>query len=111
MISPKFYFRKSCVIALLFLFVSSAAQGQTWEVLLKKAEKQYNKGKYAKVEKALTKLRSKHIAKKYKGDSSLYPLTYIMEARADYAMADFKGMESNLNIALTSLPKWKNGHT
>ncbi|MEQ8583776.1 MAG: CHAT domain-containing tetratricopeptide repeat protein [Marinoscillum sp.] len=111
MISPKIYSCKRCAIALLFLLISSAAIGQTWEVVLKKAEKQYTKGKYAKVEKALKKLRSKHIAKKYKGDSSLYPLTYIMEARADYALADFRGMETNLNTALKTLPKWKNGHT
>jgi len=79
----------------LFIF-STTASAQTWEQMLKKAEKQYAKGKYHKVEKATDKLRKKHIGKKFNADSSLYALTHVMDAKAFLAQAYFKEMNTSL---------------
>lgn len=98
------------VFLVLFALLPFCLQAQTWEVLFKKAEKQIVKGKYHKVEKHVNKLRKKHIAKKYGNDESLIPLTYIMEARANYLQADFEAMHANATKALQDLDKWKVGH-
>lgn len=91
------------VIALL-LFVPS--QAQTWEQVFDKAEKQYAKGKYKKVASKLKKLRKKEVAKKYDNDSTWYGLAYLMEAKADQAMADFPAMEEHLASGLSILSRY-----
>ncbi|MEQ9307725.1 MAG: hypothetical protein RJQ14_27695, partial [Marinoscillum sp.] len=97
--------------AVLAVFIFSiTTQAQTWEVMFKKAEKKYAKGKYHKVQKQIKKLRTKHINKKYSGDSSLYALTYVMEAKADHAMADYSGMRTAIDQALPMLEQYKVGH-
>ncbi|RED91772.1 CHAT domain-containing protein [Marinoscillum furvescens] len=98
------------IALLLFALMPFCLHAQTWEVLFKKAEKQVVKGKYHKVEKHIAKLRKKHIAKKYGNDESLVPLTYVMEAKANYLQADFEAMHRNAATALSELEKWKVGH-
>jgi len=91
--------------------IGLSSQAQTWEVMLKKPEKFYQKGKYHKIEKQVRKLREKKIAKKFGADSSLYPLTYIMEAKGNMARAQYDEMSENIDRALANLPRYKNGHT
>ena len=95
---------------LAFTFLASHTHAQTWEQVFAKAEKQYTKGKYGKVQKQIDKLRTKHITKKYGGDSSLYALTYVMEAKANMALAEYDKMFANIDKSLSKLDKWKNGH-
>ncbi|MFY0606067.1 MAG: CHAT domain-containing protein [Cyclobacteriaceae bacterium] len=64
--------------------------------MLKKADKHYAKGKFNKIEKVTKKLRKKHIVKKFGGDSSLYALTYVMDAKANAARAEYAEMDQNL---------------
>ncbi|WP_421877951.1 CHAT domain-containing protein [Marinoscillum sp.] len=96
------------LIALLLL--SAGSYGQTWEQVFSKAEKQFAKGKYHKVQKQIDKLREKHIKKKYQDDPSLYPLTYVMEAKSRKAMADYDGMSASIEKALTGLDQQEIGH-
>ncbi len=100
------------IISVLFLLVlsSSLSFGQSWEVIFKKAEKKYAKTKYNKVEKKVAKIRKKGIDKKYRGDSSIVPMTYVMAAKANMAMADYQKMNENLAIAGKKLPDAEIGH-
>ncbi|MFT4834974.1 MAG: hypothetical protein ACI8WP_001738, partial [Flavobacteriaceae bacterium] len=97
-------------ILLLIGLSTSLSFGQSWEVVFKKAEKQYLKTKYNKVEKHVVKVQKKGIAKKYRGDSSLLPMTFVMLAKANMAMADYKEMKKNLAIAGRKLPNIEIGH-
>ncbi len=94
----------------LILSIFIDLNAQTWEQVFKKAEKQFAKGKYHKVQKQIDKLRDKHIAKKFGDNPSLYPLTNIVEARANQAMSDYEGMEKMLDQALLKLNQFKVGH-
>ncbi len=89
---------------LLILFIFSlafvfSANAQTWEKMFKKADKHYAKGKYQKIEKITSKLRKKHIAKKFGGDSSLYAFTHVMDAKANAARAEYWQMILDLRKA------------
>ncbi|MEM9895314.1 MAG: hypothetical protein AAF789_02995, partial [Bacteroidota bacterium] len=84
----------------LLLFTAFSATSQTtWDQFLKKAEKQYRKGKYSKVEKITSKLRKKTIAKKFQKDSSLFALTYVMDAKAKQALASYKSRDQSIALA------------
>jgi CHAT domain-containing protein len=90
--------------ALTFVFLlSNFASAQTWEVVLKKAEKQYSKGKFHKVSKFTNKLRDKHLAKKFNNDTTLLPWLTIMEAEAFEAQKDFASMNLRLERAADQL--------
>ena len=99
------------LFTLLAIFIIAfQSNAQTWEQVFSKAEAQFAKGKYTKVQKQIDKLRAKHIAKKYGGDSSLYALTYVMEAKAHQAISNYDLMYKKIDLSLNKLSKWKNGH-
>ncbi|WP_258104465.1 CHAT domain-containing tetratricopeptide repeat protein [Marinoscillum sp. MHG1-6] len=83
------------------------AHAQTWEVVMKKAEKQYVKGKFHKVPKKTNKLRKKHIAKKFANDSTLYAWLDIMDAKSFEAKKEYVDMQRSIDAGLLGLEEFK----
>lgn len=94
------------LLALMIVFSQSVcSQSPTWDVLFRKSEKKFEKGKFHKVEKKLKKLKKKHLVKKYQSDSTLLGMAYILEARAANAMARYDEMDSRIADGLGLLER------
>ncbi len=96
------------LLILFFICPPSLAQAPlaTWDMVFAKAEKQYTKGKFSKVEKKLKKLRGKDLSKKYRSDSTLLGLAYLMEAKAYEGMSEYATMESKVAQGFETLEKY-----
>ncbi len=91
------------VFVVLFSGLSYSSEAQTWDTFFKKSEKLYTKGKFNKIPKSNKKLRSKHIAKKYNNDTTLYVWLDLMDAKAYEAMKDYPKMANKIADASEGL--------
>ncbi|MFY0601246.1 MAG: CHAT domain-containing protein [Cyclobacteriaceae bacterium] len=89
------------------IFTFEASAQTTWEVLFKKAEKNFYKGKFHKVPKDVAKLRTKHIAKKFNNDTTLYAWLTIMEAQAFESQKNYSKMNARIDSAGKQLSEVK----
>lgn len=104
--------KKLAILCFMCLFVRiSVGQSPTWNVLFKKAEKKYEKGKFHKVEKKLKKLKKKNLVKKYNADSTLLGMAFIMEAKAAKSMARFDEMDAKATKGLELLETYNNNNS
>ncbi|MFT6865390.1 MAG: CHAT domain-containing protein [Cyclobacteriaceae bacterium] len=87
----------------LFSFSISKTYGQTWEVVLAKAEKHYVKGKFHKIAKITAKLKDKHIQKKFNNDTTLFVWLTLMEAKAFEAQKNYPQMNMRIDSAAKEL--------
>ncbi len=98
--------KRSIRFTILLAFLLSLgveSQAQSWEVLFKKPEKMYTKGKYHKVSKKLKKFRKKVVPGEYANDTAMFALGNIMEAKALEAMRDFPAMNAMIDKSLRQL--------
>lgn len=93
-------------IVLLFCSVNLfpiRTEAQTWEVLFSKAEKNFIKGKFHKISKDVSKLRDKHIEKKFNNDTTLYSWLTVMEAITYESQKNYPLMNARIDSASKEL--------
>lgn len=91
----------------MLLFFASDTQAQTWETIFKKANKNFVKGKFHKIHKDVSKLRDKHIEKKFNNDTTLYPWLTIMQASVYETQKNYPKMNQQIDSAVNELQRIK----